>query len=296
MKLYIIIAIFAYLAFAVNGVIDKFLLKKAIPDSSTYAFYIGVLSASALFLFPFGFAIPSFTILVVALISGMCFVYALIGFYESLKRHDTSIVLPTIGAIVPLVTLGLSYALTGERLANKEIIGMALLILGMAFISSHSQEEKKHGHWLPYAILASLLFAVSFTLAKVVYLQVSFVSGLIWTRLGLVLAAGTILLHAPSRSRIFKTTTVVPRSSGVLFFTGQILAAGGGIMQNYAVSLGSVTIVNALQGTQFAFLFLLTWFLARFRPAILREDFSAKAMVKKILALVLIGAGLLLLK
>ena len=293
MRAYVVIAIIAYVAFAINSVVDKFLLRKSIQDAATYAFYTGVLSLSALLLFPFGFSIPTLYIVIVALASGACFVYALIAFYVSLKNQDASVVLPTIGAIVPVITLVFSYFLTGERLALPEIIGLSLLVFGTALLSGNRREHKQ-GSWLSMALLGAVLFAMSFSLAKVVYLNQSFISGLIWTRLGLGLGAATILLAPGARRKIFHTTRTLPRASGALFFAGQILAAGGGIMQNLAVSLGSVTIVNALQGTQFAFLFVLTWFLSNRYPKILREDYTFPAVVRKSLAVVIIGAGLIL--
>lgn len=293
MKTYVVIAILSYIAFAVNSVIDKFLLKKSIQDAATYAFYTGVLSMVALLLIPFGFAIPPLKIIFIALVSGACFVYALIAFYVSLKHQDASVVLPTMGAIVPVTSFILSYFLADERLTRLEIFGLALLVFGTVLLSGDHRLHKQ-GHWLPMALLGAVFFGMSFALAKVVYLNQSFISGLIWTRLGLGLGALTILLSPSARRKIFQTTRKMPRASGILFFAGQILAAGGGIMQNLAVSLGSVTIVNALQGTQFAFLFVLTWFLSSRYPRILQEDYSFSAIVRKSLAIIIIGTGLLL--
>jgi threonine/homoserine/homoserine lactone efflux protein len=52
--------------------------------------------------------------------------------------------------------------------------------------------------------------------------------------------------------------------------------------------------VNALQGTQFAFLFLLTWGLSRWFRRVLDEDLSRRAVFGKVTAVILIGAGLFL--
>lgn len=294
MKFYIIIAVAAYLAFAINSVIDKFLLKKTISKPAIYAFYVGILSGAALLLFPFGLVWPSWKILGVSLVSGAAFVLALLAFFESLKRQDASRVLPTIGALVPAVTFVLSSVIVGERLPAKEILGLAILILGTLMISGRSEGEKAKDHWVRYAVMAALLFAFSFTMSKAVYLDQPFISGLIWTRLGMVLTA-LIFLFSPSfRKDLAHTTQNINNGSRVLFFSGQLLAAGGGVLQNLAVSLGSVTLVNALQSTQFAFLFVLTWFLSAYFPRILKEDFSKPVLLRKAASLVLITAGLFL--
>ncbi|PIR96724.1 MAG: hypothetical protein COT91_05115 [Candidatus Doudnabacteria bacterium CG10_big_fil_rev_8_21_14_0_10_41_10] len=294
MEFYIIIAIIAYLAFAVNGVIDKFLLKKAIPQPATYAFYIGTLSGFTVLLIPFGFSIPRASIIILAFISGALFIYALTAMFSSLKYAEASRVLPTIGAIVPFVTYVLSFFILNERLSRVESIGFLLLIFGMILISFDAKEKAKSHHWLMYACFAGMLFALSFTLTKVVYLDQAFISGLVWTRFGLVLGALSILLIPSARKGIFKTTGQVEKPTGILFFAGQIIGAGAGITQSFAISLGSVTVVNALQGTQFGFLIVITAMLSRWHSKILKEDFSKSAVVKKVGAIILITLGLVL--
>lgn len=294
MDFYILIAILAYLAFAVNAVIDKFLLKKSIPEPVTYAFYIGVLSGLALVLIPFGVTWPTVQIILIALISGMLFVYALASFFASLKRHEASYVLPALGGLVPLITFSLSFFLVGERLIRQEVWGLIFLVAGTFLIAGRLKFSRGEHSWFFYALLAAFLFALSFTLAKAVYLDQNFISGLVWTRLGLVIGALTILFFPSARQKIFHTTKTVEKPSGALFLTGQALAAGAGVLQNYAVSLGSVTLVNALQGTQFAFLFILTAALSHWFPKVLKEDFALKTVVKKIIAMGIISVGLIL--
>ncbi|MBI4054329.1 MAG: EamA family transporter [Candidatus Doudnabacteria bacterium] len=292
MRVYIVFAILAYFAFALNSVIDKFLLKKTVREPTTYAFYIGLLSGVAIFLFPFGLDLPSGKILVLALASGALFEFALIDFFRSLKLEDTTKVLPAMGALVPLMTFILSAVIVGERLSGRELLGLGVLVAGTLVLSARSSLTKHHYRWLGHVALAAALFAMSFTLAKAVYLEQSFISGLIWTRLGMVAAALAILVFPRARSEIFHTTLNIPAGSKALFLSGQLLAAGGGILQNYAVSIGSVTLVNALQSTQFAFLILLSWFFSTFFPHILDEDFSTKSVASKVTALIIIGWGL----
>jgi len=65
-----------------------------------------------------------------------------------------------------------------------------------------------------------------------------------------------------------------------------------GLFQNYAIAIGSVTMVNALQGTQYAFLLILTILLSVRFPKILKEDVSESKIVLKIASLILISIGL----
>lgn len=72
----------------------------------------------------------------------------------------------------------------------------------------------------------------------------------------------------------------------------QGLGALAFVLQNYAISFGSVAIINALQGVQYAFLLLFAWLLTLFYPKIIKEDISKKILWKKIGAIVLISLGL----
>ncbi|MCL5435636.1 MAG: EamA family transporter [Patescibacteria group bacterium] len=293
-KGYVIFAIVAYLAFAVNSVIDKFLLKRSVKKPGTYAFYIGLLSGLSLLLFPFGLAMPSLKVLGLALLSGALFVYAMVWLFSALKREDVSRVLPAIGALVPVVTFAASFIIVGERLAAREVWGLLVLVIGTLLISWPEERRLSSRQWLKFAALSAVGFALSFTLAKAVYLEQSFVSGLIWTRLGMVAAALSLLLSSAVRKDILASAKASQGGSRLVFVLGQLLAAAGGILQNYSVSLGSVTIVNALQGTQFAFLFILTWSVSSAYPKILDEDFSRAAVTIKLVSLIFISAGLLL--
>jgi hypothetical protein len=66
------------------------------------------------------------------------------------------------------------------------------------------------------------------------------------------------------------------------------------MIQNYAVYLGPVAIINAMQGIQYAFLLVFGIFFTVFFPKILKEDISKKIIYKKVLAILLIAIGLYL--
>ena len=93
MSIYILFAIAAYLLFALNGIADKFLLSKVIGKPVVYAFYIGVASALVIVLAPFGLAMLGFSHLLIALLAGTVFTYALYFFYSAVQETSISLVL-----------------------------------------------------------------------------------------------------------------------------------------------------------------------------------------------------------
>ncbi len=145
-----------------------------------------------------------------------------------------------------------------------------------------------------YAIIAALVFAVSFVITKQVFIEQNFVSGFVWSRLGGFIAAMAILLIPAERYNIFSAKGG-PASGGhtaVLFLTGQVAGGLGFVLVNYAISLASVSLVNAMQGVQYVFLLIMIAFLGRKFPKVLSEKLSGGVLVQKLAAIALISIGI----
>jgi len=63
----------------------------------------------------------------------LSFVPNFIYFYL-LKNHDTSIVSALVNS-APIFTIGVSYFLLNEKITNRELFGIGLIMLGIIFIS-----------------------------------------------------------------------------------------------------------------------------------------------------------------
>lgn len=293
--MYIWIAIIAYLLFALNGIADKFLLTRAVKHPIAYAFYIGITSPLVLFLAPFGLKLLRGPDYFVALVAGMCFVVALYFLYKAIQATSISRILPIEGGFVPIFTLVLAYFILGERLTSVQFASFAFLVGGAVLIAF----RKEGTGWRPAAlgngIIAAFLFALSFTLTKYIYDQSNFVSGLVWTRLGFFVTSLAFLIPRQNRQYIKNAPKETSTANKFLYYGTRLAGSLGGFLQNYAISIGSVIIVNALQGTQYAFLLLLTILLSIYYPKILNEKISRGILAQKTVAIILITVGLILL-
>ena len=101
-----------------------------------------------------------------------------------------------------------------------------------------------------------------------------------------------MLLSAANRKAIFASNKQVKKSTSIIFILGQVAGAISFILINWAISLGSVTFVNALQGLQYVFLFILVLIVARKRPDWLGEDMRRRIVIQKIVAILLIVVGI----
>lgn len=299
---WVLIVIIAHFFSAGVFIIDRYLLKRGFPHPLSYAFYNGILSVFTILLAPFGFSIPSFHQIIIALATGTIWLLAAIIFYLALYRGEASRVVPTVGGFIPLFTLALSFMLLGERLSAKELIAFCLLVSGGVLLSLLVIETKSLANsrkiyltraFMP-ALGAALAFAIYFVMTKSVFLHQNFISGLIWIRMGAVLGALFLLIPSSFRQIIFKKRETIKIRALGLFFSARGLGIISGLLIYWAIFLGSVTIVNALQGTQYLFLLLLAFLLFRKIPS-LKEQFGKRALVQKIFAIILICLGLAIL-
>ena len=292
---WVLISIFAYFINAFSSVIDKFILKKPIQHPIVLGFYSGILSIFVLFLAPFGLNWPGFSQFLISILAGIIFLAALIVFYSVLREGETSRIIPVIGGFTPIFVLIISYFVLGAHLTLFQFIAFGLLVCGGVLISAEKNDKNyKFGHFKK-SIFAAFLFAIFYILSKYIFLNQPFISGFIWQRLGSFLGAIFLLVIFKNRELIFKTSKELKFKWGALVVVNKIIGGISFILINYAIYLGSVALVSALEGTRYAFIFLIVTALSIKYPAIFEEKISTPAIIQKIIAILLISLGFVVL-
>lgn len=309
---WIILTIVSYLMLAVVNLGDKFVVDKLLKSSKAYAFAIGVLGSLVFLLAPWFLEWPGVFLLVVNFLAGAFFVFALWLMYESLKNGEASRVVVVIGGVVPIFTIIFSILFLKETFSKNQWLGVLLLIIGTFIISFIVSKKKKVSvfldklkiffkgaypkKWLFFSIMAAFFYSLFFITTKYAYEQQSFFSSFIWIRLGGLFVSLLFLVDKKTRIEIFKSfkkkeKTPAKVGKGFIIFN-QLLGSVAFIIQNYAIYLGPVALINALQGVQYAFLLVIGIFFSLFFPKILKEDVSSSIILKKVLAILIIGFGL----
>lgn len=286
---WLIVIVSAYFLFALVSLGDKYLLKGP-PNPKIYAFYVGVLGILALVLIPFvGFSIPGILGILFCLLAGAMYIFAILGVYEGLEKFEASRIIPAIGGFMPLFIFGLIYLFSGggEVLGFKEVAAFIFLILGSVFIV-WDRSKKVSFKSLQISAVTAFLFALFFVLTKYVYLIMPFWTGFIWIRISAFLIALFFILFKEVRKEIFSKKSSFSKKTSAFFLFNQGMGAGAFILQNWAIALAGLaylSIISALQGVQYVFLFILTML-------ILKEGLSKKVILQKFFAIILIGIGL----
>lgn len=297
---WLLITILFYLIFAVVFLVDKYLLAGPIPNSKVYTFYIGTLGILVLILAPFvGFYIPGFFQIILSLLTGALFIYGIFWWNSALRLFEASRVIPAIGGILPIFTFLLIYIFSKGKEIFKiwEFLAFILLILGSILIT-YEKAKKISLKSFKISVIAAFFLSLSFVLAKYVYMAQPFWSGYIWIRIGGFLMAMGFLSAKEVRNELSKVKINFPKKTAAIFLSNQAAGAGANILQNWAIALAplvGVAIINALQGVQYAFLLMFAVLLSLKFPQILKEEISRKILFQKIIAILLIGGGLIIL-
>ncbi len=297
--LWLIVIILAYFLLAIVALGDKYLLAGS-PNSKNYSFYVGILGGLVLVLIPFvGFSIPDFYQVLFCFLAGAIFIFALLGMFEGLEKFEVSRIIPAIGGILPLFTFLLVYFFSGRKeiLGFWELLAFFFLLLGSVLITIESGKRISFGS-LKISAVTAFLFALFFVLTKYVYIMLPFWTGFIWIRIGAFLTALFFIFTKEVRSGIFSGKLIFTKKNKSFFLLNQGIGTCAFILQNWAIALTGIvylSVINALQGVQYVFLFIFTIFLSLKFPKILKEEISKKIIFQKMLAILLIGIGLALL-
>lgn len=306
---WILLATGAQLINAFVAIGDKYLVtdEKRMPKPFVYAFYTCLVTAFWLIVYFLGFipgmaeiGVPQFaniktpTLEVVSLsfFSAYTFFLALVSLYGTLKRADTSDVMPVISAVSAIFTFGFSLFFIGGHTSPDFIWGIVLLATGTLLVSY----LRFTSNIALAAVHSGVFFALHYIAMKGLFIATNFDDGFFWSRIALVLFALSWLLVPNYLDMIREQGKTTTRKTGVLVFGNKILAGIAAFMILKATDWGDVAVVQALDGLKFVFILVIGLALSRFLPEAAKEkDTSFKTVVRKFVYVITICIGFVLL-
>ncbi len=323
--MYLIAAVISYLMNAGVYVADKYLLSKQVHSSIVYTFYVGIWSIGNFVLLIFAPFVPSWNQFLFDVSAGLLFLLTLIFWYKALHQSEATRVVPVVGALTPVFSFILSYIFLNATLSIQELVAFIVLIAGGLLISIKrtrmhffgetveriktiysrvvgqvSAEMQPTRRLIINSVISAFFFAAYYVLIKYIYSETGqpFIGAFVWSRLGSFIGVMIIFLIPAWRRLISASKTTERRTPKQLaFFLGvRLTAAAAFILLNWAVSLSdNVSLINALQGTQYAFLLMIVVLLATRFPKIIAEEVGRGVVMQKTIGVVLVGLGLYLL-
>lgn len=297
---WMLVALGGYFFSAIVAILDKYLLSGPIKAPAVYAFFVSLFSLFTLFFIPFGFQFLAWQGTLLFLLSGILFLYGLVAFYTAVQQWEVSRVAPLTGTVVSLVAFGAVFlpSLFGDGSFTVIHILALLLLIGGGLLISFDLPFKPGERISVSAILAGILLGVSLLLLKYGYSNANFITGLVWSRVGIFIGGISLLLIPLYRAQILKSSHTVSKPSrrtvhtGFVFVTNKILGGVAGLLITYATSIGPVSFVQALSGMQYVFILLLALPLSLRYPHVFGEKLLFWDWFQKILAILIIALGL----
>lgn len=292
---WLIFTILSCLLYAFVTVFNKYLLKqRATTRPLVFTFWLGILSIFTFILAPFGLGWPGLNGFLIDIIVGIIYFISILYFYEALDINEASRTSSLAGALTPILVLFFSFFLLNQGLTTMQLLAFLLLVAGGFLISFKKGrgglKTSMKGLW--FIILSIIFGAIYWIGAKYVFDHQGFITGFIWSRLGFVFTAIFILIRPAWRRKILYSESRLTLKVSSIFVTSKLFAAFGSLSIHLALSLGNAALVNALSGLQYVFLLILAIILSKKFPEFLKEEMSGAALMQKISAALLIGAGL----
>ncbi|MBU3901435.1 EamA family transporter [Patescibacteria group bacterium] len=290
-------ALLGYFLYALVTVSNKFLLRqRATTQPLVFTFWVSVLSLFTFVLAPFGLHWPGLNWLIFDLLTGVIFFVVLLTFYQALDINEASRCSSVVGGLTPVLVLVFSSFWLPEALGWKGLSAFAFLVIGGFLISLERGREGYREGLKAWGSIATtiILGALYFVMLKYLFNHQNFITGFVWSRLGLALAALAVLIYPAWRQEVFSSWRQASAGLDSLMVGVKIIAGFGSLFVSLAVARGSAALVNALHGSQYVFLFFMTIFLARRFPDILREKITGAIIAQKLAAIALICVGLAL--
>ena len=294
------IALGAPFLWALVNIADKYLVENYSTGQGRssgalvlFSSLIGVLATVSIGLYTPGiFHIALFDKLLLLFIGilGICWV---ILYLFALEIEDVSTVVPWM-LTIPVFGYIISYFFLGETLTSKQLLGGAIIFLGAIILSvdfskMHLMFKKKIALFM---LFSCLIYAINGVIFKFVAAVDSFWVASFWEYLGLGLG-GVLIFTFIGRYRqdfIFNI-----KNSGATIFSvnviSEIATIVGNLLTNFALLLAPVALVYMVESFQPVAVLGLTFISTKFLPKIVKEDFSRKIILPKMIAIVIMVLG-----
>lgn len=290
---------------AIVAFLDKYIVsdEKALPRPFVYAFYSCLLTGGWVLIYLIGilpgfggFGLPNFenihkpTIQVIGMsfLAAYTFFMALVSMYDALRKAEAVSVMPVVGAVSAIATLGMSYLFLENQIAHNFIFGVVFLAFGTSLVA----QSLPGRNVIITVVHSGLFFALHYITMKGLFQETNFDDGFFWSRVGFVLFALSLLLVPTYLDKIKEQTGGTTKRTGVIVVSAKILAGVAAFLLLKATDIGDVAVVQALDGLKFVFILIITMIFASFLPkSAVQGETRPHEVFKRVLYVAVIAVG-----
>jgi drug/metabolite transporter (DMT)-like permease len=296
---WLFLALVATFLWALVNIVDKYLVVNYSDDQRStgslvlFSSLAGVAAALLIGLFtPQVFSIAPLDKALLIFIGAFDICWIIL-YLLALKVEDVSAVVPWM-LTIPVFGYLLGHIWLGETLTARQLSGGLIILFGSFVLSVDFKAVKLifKRKVAAYMLLAGLIYAVNGVIFKFVASADSFWVASFWQYSGLGLGGLSLFALASKYRRDFLNNI---KQSGLAIFslniTSEFTTIAGNLLNNFALLLAPVALVYLVGAFQPLAVLLMTIICTKFFPSIVRESFSARVLIPKILAIGIMLAG-----
>jgi drug/metabolite transporter (DMT)-like permease len=290
---------------ALVAFLDKYIVsdEKALPKPFVYAFYSCILTGGWILIYLLGFVpglqtigvphlsnvvFPTIQVVAMAFLSAYTFFMALVSMYSALRSAEAVNVMPVIGVISAISSLGMVYLFLDVTLQPNFIWGIIVLSLGTLLVAQTLPQVETIVH----VVHSGVFFALHFITMKGLFQETSFDDGFFWSRVCFVLFALSLLLVPTYYKKIREQTGTTTKKTGFLVVFAKVLAGVAAFMILKATDMGDVAVVQALDGIKFVFILLISIFFGALLPdSVVEHVTKPSEVMRRVLYVAIIVVG-----
>ena len=293
---WITLSLLSHLSWAFGNIGDKFIVTNSVKNPYIYAIWCFLVGIIAVAIIPFiDFQIPNATQFLWILLAVAIEFSAMFPYIKAMQIEEVTRI-NIWWTLIPLFSLLIAYVTIGEGLSQNQAIAFVMLVFGTVLASVKFKRNLikfSKAFWL--MALSCLCFAVYATIIRHITQEIPFLDVFIWTHIiGLGLALMPFLFKKVREINSLELKDFNFKKAITIFsvvMTGLI----GTWLNVWALSVGKVALVYAMEGFQSIFVFILTILFALFTTINLREELDKKTVILKIFAIIINLGGIVML-
>lgn len=232
-------------------------------------------------------------IILLGMFIGMIRIFTYLYYLKALEIEEASRVTPLFN-VASLFVLILSSVFLNEQLTQYQLIAFFLMLSG-AFLLSIKRVEGlfKVSKAVWFIFINTSTWAVSVILLKYVYRFVTLWDAIVLMAVGELIFVGFILLfNKKLRKDIIKQAKGYNKKVWLLILGSNVLGLTGGLLSSLAFQLGPASLVSVVGGFEGVLVFVVTIFLSKYFPRILKEDINRNVLITKGVAIMMMIVGI----
>lgn len=285
------------LLWAISTHLDKYLVERYFKETDVavlllFTALMGLLLMPVIAFFDPAVVQRDAVSIALIMLSGALYLGAIFFYLQALQGHEASVVAPFFQAS-PLFGYVLAYLVLGETLSGTQMLGGALIITGILFVSVGGRRREPF-RWRLAALMLCCGFVMSFStlIFKAFAVRDEFWSTTFWVFAGQVVFGFGFLCITYYRTEFLR---LLKSNTGALIainMSNELINLGGGLSNRYALMFAPLALVQAIGSTTTLFVFLIGVALTLLFPKVSQENLTPRELAQKGIAAVLVALGI----